>query len=277
VRSTLYRHLGGPLYRRTWGVGYFRKSAAWGNLAVEQVTLSPYGEDPVLISLTTLMNRGMPPKRLTYVEYWDVLVAPVLPGRGEAGRIVEGLRVRRSTRYDARRLLICSPVDPFPGPNAPAASRDPDPPTIFLAAIDGQSVAGYDTSRALFFGEGGVEAPDAPWLAREAAWSAYYAQALACFDAYTNEVFFDRGGCHAYDWGVRSSPRDSCRQGLALLPNTPAQVQGTIRHLARMSKPDGSLAEAHAGFGRREERGAPCFGPAALAALAHRRVCPLLP
>lgn len=350
VRSTLYRHLEGPLYRRRWGVGYFRKSATWGNLAVEQVTFSPYGEDPVLVSLTTLANRGMRPKSLTYVEYWDVLVVPVVPGRGEASRIVEGLRVRRSTRYDARRrLLICSPVGAFPGPGAPAGSRDPDPPTIFLAAIDGQSVAGFDTSRAQFFGEGGVdapaglempflpgtlfpqgthagdivlalqrdvtipprsqvtlahlygysswdagrfdasgsrtpaglvdryagrvghwleeslqnwreslirfEAPSAADLAREAAWSAYYAQALVAFDSYTNEAFFDHGGCHTFDWGVRSAPRDFCRQGLALLPNNPAQVRSTIRHVTRLAGPDGSLAEAHTGFGQRHEEG----------------------
>lgn len=345
VRSTLYRHLGDPLYQRVWGVGYYRRRASWGNLAIEQVTCSPYGDDPVLLSLTTLHNRGIRPLQLSYVEYWDVTVAPMQAGRSEARRIVEGLRVRRSTRYDARRrLLVCSPVGRFPGHDAPPGSHDPDPPTIFLAAIDGRPVAGYETSRAQFFGEGGLdapagldlpflpgttfpqgthaggivlamqrdvtvaprsrltlahiygygawnsgrldatgsrtpaglveryairagnwleeslqswqrrlvrfEAPEAPWLAREAAWNSYYAQAMARLDAYTNEVFFDQGGCRTYEWGLPPNPRASCQHALALLPNNPAQVRGTIRHLIRMTRPDGSQAVGDRGRGR---------------------------
>ncbi|MDI7277686.1 MAG: hypothetical protein QME94_17040, partial [Anaerolineae bacterium] len=169
VRSTLYRHLGSPLYRRIWGVGYFRKSAVWGDLTVEQVAFIPYGDDPVLVNLTMLGNRGLRPLTLSYVEYWDVLVTPVLPGRGEQARILRGARVRRTTRYCAQqRLLLCSPAGTYPGPGATSGRRDPDPPTIFLAAIDGLPVAGYETSRALFFGAGGLDGPEAlhlPFLA----------------------------------------------------------------------------------------------------------------
>lgn len=348
VRSTLYRHLGDAVYRRVWGVGYFRKSATWGDLAIDQVTVSPYGDDPVLLSLTTFTNRGTRLLSLTYVEYWDVLVAPVLHGRGEAARIAAGLQVPRTTRYDQRHhLLLSCPAGTFAGPAAPPCERDPDPPVIFLAAIDGQPVAGHETSRAVFFGEGGLDAPEAlklpylgcntfstptradrlilalqrdvrvaprgrltlahlygygswdsarpdakgsgtpaglveryasrpaqtwfeeslenwrqslirfatpgeEWLSREAAWNSYYGQALCSFDAYTGEIYFDQGGCYTYDWGRSQTPRDFCQHALAFLPGNPCQVRGTIRHLTRMCRPNGSLSQAHAGHGRRD-------------------------
>ena len=346
IRSTLYHHLGDALYRRIWGVGYFRKGAVWGKLAIDQWTFAPYGDDPVLVSLTTLTNRGRRPLSLTYVEYWDLLLAPVLPGRSEAARLAAGLRVRRSTRFDrARRLLLACPVGTFPGSGAPPGRDDPDPPTIFLAAIDGEPVAGFETSRAAFFGEGGLDAPaglrqprlgghvfaegvradglilalqrevtlaprsrvvlahlygyaswdagrsealgsntpaglveryaarpperwlddslqswrqslirfETPgegWLAREVAWNSYYGQALASFDACAGEAFLDRGGCHTYDWGAGLSPRDTCQQALALLPNNPIQVRGTVRRLTQACRPDGSLIHGCPGYGR---------------------------
>jgi len=328
IRSTLYRHLASPRYRRIWGVGYFRKSATWGDLAIDQVTFMPYGNDPVLLNLTTLGNRGLRPLSLSYVEYWDVLVTPVARSPGRAWR---------HTRYDPqRRLLLCSPVGAFRGPGAPLGGHDPDPPAVFLAAVDGLSVAAVESSRAVFFGEGGLDGPtalevpflaghtfprgmpgdgivltmqrevtvpprgqktlahlygygswdsarrdasgsatpaglveryaarsphawfeesrrswreglirfEAPrdaWVAREAAWNSYYAQALAALDAYTGETYLGRGGSRTYLRGLPSSPRDSCRQALALLANNPAQVRGTIRHLTRLCRPDGSL------------------------------------
>ena len=77
--------------------------------------------------------------------------------------------MRRTTLYCAQqRLLLCSPAGTYPGPGATSGRRDPDPPTIFLAAIDGLPVAGYETSRALFFGAGGLDGPEAlqlPFLA----------------------------------------------------------------------------------------------------------------
>ncbi len=338
VRSTLYRHLESPMYRRVWGVGYFRKSAPWGDLTVDQVAFVPYGEDPVLIHLTTLGNRGLRPLTVTYVEYWDVLLSPVLPGRGERSRMLRGLRVRRTTRYcGARRLLLCCPVGNFPGPGVPSGGRDPDPPTIFLAAIDGLPVAAYETSRDVFFGAGGLETPDAlqapflacnsfceptradrivltlqrevtippryqvalahlygcgswdagrrdtsrsttpvglveryssrpphawfeqslgswrenlvqlqapdnPWLGREVTWASYYGQALASYSAATGETFFDQGGSRTFSLGLPCPPRDSCEHGLALLPNSPAQVRSTVRHLARLSLSNGASA-----------------------------------
>ena len=348
IRSTLYRHRRDCLYRRMWGVGYCRKTVTWGSLAVDQVTFMPFGDDPVLINLTTLTNRGLRPARLTYVEYWDVLVTPLLYGQSEGRRIAAGLAVRRSSRYDAaRRLLIASPVGTFPGAGTAPSDHDPDPPTVFLAAIDGAPIAGFETSRTVFFGEGGLDAPAAlalpylagntfpegtrgdglvlalqrevtvpphgqvalahlygysspdagradatgsatpaglveryashparawleestdnwrehlirfqaasdDWLTREAAWSSYYGQALARFDAYTGEFFLDQGGCYTFDWGTSQTPRDFCQHALALLPNNPAQVRGTIRHLTRLSLSDGSLAHAHLGYGRRQ-------------------------
>lgn len=341
TRSTLYRHLSSPMYRRMWGVGYFRKSAPWGDLTFDQVAFIPYGEDPVLIHLTTLGNRGLRPLTVSYVEYWDVLVSPVLPGRGERSRMLRGLRVRRTTRYCAeRRLLLCCPAGSYPGPGASDGARDPDPPTIFLAAIDGLPVAGYETSRSVFFGEGGLEAPDAlqapflacntfreptradrivltlqrevtippryqvalahlygcaswdaarrdasrsatplglveryssrppqawfqqsleswresiirlhapddPWLAREVAWASYYGQALTSYSAATGEAFFDQGGSRTYALGLPCSPRDSCQHGLALLPNSPAQVRSTVRHLARLPSVSGAQSPGH--------------------------------
>ena len=328
VRSTLYRHLASPFYRRIWGVGYFRKSATWGDLAIDQVTFIPYGNDPVLLNLTSLHNRGLRPLALSYFESWDALVTGVPSKAGQGWRI--GAGPRWCTRYDRqRRLLLCSPAGPLRG-------RDSPPPTVFLAAIDGLPVAGFETSREVFFGEGGLddpaalrlpflagnlfsqatagdhtilalqrdvtvppggrlrlshiygygpwdsgrydavgsatpaglveryatrpgqawfeeslgkwqeslvhfEAPKEGWLGREAAWSSYYAQALALLDAGTGETFLDRGGCQTYECGFPSSPSDSCRQALALLATSPAQVRGTIRHVTRLCRPDGSL------------------------------------
>ncbi len=342
VTSTLYRHLGGPLYRRIWGVGYFRKRAAWGDLAIDQLTFIPYGNDPVLVNLTTLSNRGERPLSLSYYEYWDVLPTPVIAGYGEGRRIAAGLRVLRTTRFDQeRRLLICSPAGRYPGSGLPAGARDPDPPVAFLAAIDGRPVPAFESSKAAFFGEGGLDGPSAlrlpflgrsvyaqrtrsdrivlvlqrdvavppgeqvrlahlfgygswdsgrpdatgsetpaglveryaarpariwlneslekwrealvhlevpedSWVSREVAWNSYYGQALAALDAYTGETYFDHGGHYTYDLGRRTPPRDICRHALALLPNNPAQVRGTIRHLTRLCRPNGSLLPAWA-------------------------------
>ncbi|MGQ9683144.1 MAG: hypothetical protein ACUVX9_11440 [Anaerolineae bacterium] len=338
VRSTLYQHLGSPLYRRVFGAGYFRKVAVWGDLAIDQVAFVPFGADPVLLHITTLTNRGGRALRLSYVEYWDVLVEPVLRGHGEAWRLLQALRPKRVTVYDeARRLLLCSPLGGFAGLHTLARGRDPDPPVVFLAAIDDLPVTSYETDRDAFFGQGGVASPSAleqpflcrglapagarggrliltlqrevavpprglqvlahlygyaraddcrcggagsaspeglveryaarpalywwqqsleqwaermprwqspgdGWVAREAAWSAYHVQALARLHAYTGEITCDPGGAATFAWGLQPTPRGCCRAALALLPNNPAEIRGTIRHLARLSRPDGAIS-----------------------------------
>lgn len=160
--TTLYRHLGGAQYRRVFGVGYFRKSATWGDVAIDQVAFLPYGNDPVLAHLTTLSNRGLRPLNLSYYEYWEALVTPLPAGRGERWRTASPLRGRRNTRYDTqRRLLLSCPTRRRRWPRFLPTWSDPDPPVVFVAAIDGLPVAAFESSKAAFFGEGGLEAPEA--------------------------------------------------------------------------------------------------------------------
>ena len=58
-------------FNRIFGVGYLRKTVTAGSYLVDQVIFAPYGDDPLLISQVTVVNRRDVPVDLRWVEYWE--------------------------------------------------------------------------------------------------------------------------------------------------------------------------------------------------------------
>jgi Glycosyl hydrolase 36 superfamily, catalytic domain len=57
-------------FDRVFGMGYLRKKVTGSHSAVDHVIFAPFGDDPLLISQVTIMNRSQAPADLRWVEYW---------------------------------------------------------------------------------------------------------------------------------------------------------------------------------------------------------------
>jgi len=57
-------------FDRVFGVGYLRKKVAGSDYAIDQVIFAPFGDDPLLISQVTVVNRGRSAADVRWVEYW---------------------------------------------------------------------------------------------------------------------------------------------------------------------------------------------------------------
>ena len=60
----------GAGFERVFGVGYYRKRVAGRSYSVDQVIWAPFGDDPVLLSQATVMNRTDAFATVRWVEYW---------------------------------------------------------------------------------------------------------------------------------------------------------------------------------------------------------------
>lgn len=143
VISTLYddRPAGAEI-RRVFGTGYSRSTMRTAGVKIDQHVYAPFGNDPVLLHEVTLRNTGSAAKRATWFEYWDVN-----PFDQHTGSQV-GLG---RPAYDAAvRTLTVEQTPDEGGKTMP----------IFAAALKGP-VAGYETSGADFFGDGGRANPRA--------------------------------------------------------------------------------------------------------------------
>ncbi len=148
----------GAEFRRVYGMGYFEKALTHNGLKINQVVFSPAGSLPVLISEVTLENLDNKTRTLTYYEYWDLNIKSVSKFLGEA--LFGGIR-RRSMRFvpryiPERGLLILEgnriwgPDGGFPpGPTG----YDPEPPSLFLASLDGP-VTGFGFDQTKLFADG---------------------------------------------------------------------------------------------------------------------------
>jgi len=58
-------------FERVFGVGYLRKTVRKSGYCVDQVIFAPFGDDPLLISQVTVVNRPDAPADLRWIEYWD--------------------------------------------------------------------------------------------------------------------------------------------------------------------------------------------------------------
>ncbi len=177
VVSTFHpRRPKGAPYRRVYGTGYFHRSMAHAGLLLEQYIYAPSGEGldlPVLISEVTVTNTSGRARRVSWYEYWDhnmesvsvLLRQPLLGWWLKDGN---RLRVRRGLR-GALLAVEGTPVWGRDGgfPGGPQYF-DPEPPSVFLASLDGPADGCEFDERRLFSGAVG----GTPSAARLAAVSA---------------------------------------------------------------------------------------------------------
>ena len=129
---------------RDFGVGYFRKLTATGDVEIEEFTYAPFGDDPLLLHDVVLRNVSAAPLQASWFEYWDV------------NPVIQPLHQRQRglfpPAYDSttKTLTVCQLPD----------TGDFSPLTIFASALVGQ-VSGFETDADAFFGSGGRAAPQA--------------------------------------------------------------------------------------------------------------------
>jgi hypothetical protein len=61
---------GTKTFDRVFGVGYFRKKVSGEKYGIDQVIFAPFGDDPVLVSQTAIINNGNSTASLRWIEYW---------------------------------------------------------------------------------------------------------------------------------------------------------------------------------------------------------------
>jgi len=197
VLSTFYPG-NGASFDRILGEGYFRKTVKNTLYEVEQSIVAPYGDDPVVLSMVKVSNRGISAADLHWVEYWGAQNYQFSYRSGmEAGQLrdnTKGAALRRAfaARFEHKFSPLSNnsglietqsflgrtpeeeaqwqqietgmknPDGPFGGhlhEVAPGAVwEDLTPPSTFLVSLDA-APDGYATDAAIFFGAGGVENP----------------------------------------------------------------------------------------------------------------------
>ena len=140
VGSTLYLdHPTGEDFVRDFGVGYYRKAITFAGLHVQEDTVAPFGNDPVLLDDVTITNTTSSPISASWFEYWDVNPMSMLGGEA----VSRGLL---TPTWDAgEQTLAVGQYGDDP--------RDISPLSIFASALEGPAVT-YDTSVTSFFGSG---------------------------------------------------------------------------------------------------------------------------
>jgi hypothetical protein len=197
VLSTYYPG-NGDSFDRILGEGYVRKTVSNPHYEVEQTIMAPYGDDPVVLSMVKVTNRGISNADLRWVEYWGAQNYQFSYRSGmEAGQPPDsmgGAALRRAfaARFAHRFALMPNglglvetqsflgrtaneealwqrieagmknPDGPYGGhlhEVAPGAAwEDMNPPSTFLVSLDA-APDGYSTDAATFFGTGGIENP----------------------------------------------------------------------------------------------------------------------
>ena len=70
VLSTFYPG-NGKQFERIFGVGYFRKCVRGERATIDQLVFAPFGNDPVLVSQSTISNSGSAEATFRWIEYWS--------------------------------------------------------------------------------------------------------------------------------------------------------------------------------------------------------------
>lgn len=60
----------GDTFDRVFGMGYLQKKVSGSGYDIDHVIFAPFGDDPVLVSQVTIVNRNKSAKELRWVEYW---------------------------------------------------------------------------------------------------------------------------------------------------------------------------------------------------------------
>ncbi len=126
-------------FRRTFGVGYYRRALHVHGIAVTETVYAPFGNDPVLLDDVTLANRSARTHHVSWFEYWDVNPYDQTTGFQRNIGLASPVWNRRS-----RILSVAQET---------ASEADTNPLSIFAAPVRGP-VAGVETSVSKFFGSG---------------------------------------------------------------------------------------------------------------------------
>ncbi len=176
-------------FKRIFGIGYYLKEVANERYKVKQVIFTPYGDDPILISKTTIKNKGAVEAEVSWFEYWgcfnfqfsfqaviDAINAkkakPLKDYRLELGfkfknktLILRDGRGLFNMKYDVKSSLKEKLVDFELRSSGKQIKRehasfeDKVPPPIFLISLDAPA-DGCGNNSEQFFGLGGVTHPD---------------------------------------------------------------------------------------------------------------------
>jgi len=185
-------------FDRIFGVGYVQKKVADSKYALDQVIFAPFGDDPLLISQVTIVNRGRSAADLRWVEYWgcqqyqfsyrSFLQATVQGAVGKTAELRRKFADRFAHRFrvldgnagllESKQFLGRSAEDeqawqevprlatqweawltePIKPPNDEVTMEDLTPPPTFLISLDAPA-DGWATNGKGFFGAGGVNQP----------------------------------------------------------------------------------------------------------------------
>ncbi|MGH8531048.1 MAG: GH36-type glycosyl hydrolase domain-containing protein [Nevskiales bacterium] len=128
---------------RRFGVGYFARQLEVAGITVDESVTAPWGDSPALVHEVTLRNTSSAARNFSWWEYWGV---------NPEDRTLKRSIGLQSPAYDVERkqLRVAQIADGI----------DPEPQTIFLAAVDAP-VDGFETDLGKFFGSGTRAAPAA--------------------------------------------------------------------------------------------------------------------
>ena len=182
-------------FRRIFGTGYFRKKVSGRTYSADQIIAAPFGDDPVLLSLVTIRNRGAKRAKLRWIEYWGCQVYQfsfrafmtsfgsgisavetrrrlgdrfahkfeALPGNGLlekkqfAGRLPGDEDLWRRTNQTLKTHPNAFLTSAHE--SVPEADFDDlNPPPTFLVSLDAAATA-FSTNALRFFGSGGAGDP----------------------------------------------------------------------------------------------------------------------
>ncbi len=125
---------------RVLGIGYTTTHLRYRNIDIHQWIYSPYGDHPFLISEIDATNLSAQIRHLKYFEYWSgtpTLLRPFLGDRGSALSL--SFQRKMASYLPDLETLILKPLRPHG-------------PILFLSALPGTWVNGFDSSTSSFFG-----------------------------------------------------------------------------------------------------------------------------
>jgi len=173
-RATVGEDADPPTQDRTFGMGHFTKVTCYQGLTITERIEAPQGDDPVLLSVTTLRNSRGEASELSIVEYWGVNLYQLFPApimRGGLGRFFRWYRGRLNRRFvmkaswdEAAAALAVRFVSArsrrIPKPEEPSLV-DYHPKAVFLAALDPlpEGFTGFAVDADRFFDKNGIENP----------------------------------------------------------------------------------------------------------------------
>jgi len=194
--STYYDGSDGE-FERVFGIGYYRKRVSGRKFSIDQVIFAPFGDDPVLISQTTVANKTDRAVTVRWVEYWgcqpfqfsyraalegnnnakatwelrrdlgrrfEHRVEPAMNGKG----LLESKKLRgrapdEEARWKKTRAYLNSGANPFLAPvpelRPGTEFETTELPQTFLVSLDG-APSGMSSDAEKFFGAGGPANPE---------------------------------------------------------------------------------------------------------------------